>query len=97
MSNLESAKIAIEAELAHARQGLAHYHSRIDALDKTLAQLADIDGGSGAAVEPVAPPIKRGERPQKRWRKSQRRNRRMRGRPTAAINCRSPAATIGSI
>jgi hypothetical protein len=44
MSNLESAKAAIQAELSHAKQGLAYYHSRIDSLEKMLTQLASVSG-----------------------------------------------------
>ena len=40
MSNLESAQAAIEAELSHARNGLQYYHSRIEALESMLGQLA---------------------------------------------------------
>jgi hypothetical protein len=39
MSNLQSAKSAIQAEIAHARQGLAFYQSRIETLEQTLDQL----------------------------------------------------------
>ncbi|HJV87047.1 MAG TPA: hypothetical protein VJ698_16405 [Noviherbaspirillum sp.] len=42
MSKLESAKSAIEAEISHARQGLAYYQSRIEVLEQTLAQLDSI-------------------------------------------------------
>jgi hypothetical protein len=44
-SNLESAKAAIEAEIAHAKQGLAHFVARIEALEKTVAHLVTVDGG----------------------------------------------------
>jgi len=44
MSNLESAKAAIQAELSHAKQGFAYYQSRIDALEKMLIQLASVSG-----------------------------------------------------
>jgi len=44
MSNLESAKAAIEAELAHAKEGFAYYQSRIEAIEKMLAQLANVTG-----------------------------------------------------
>ena len=45
MSNLESARAAIEAELSHARNGLQYYHSRIEALESMLGQLAGFQGG----------------------------------------------------
>ncbi len=44
-SNLESAKAAIEAEIAHAKQGLSHFNARIEALEKTIAHLVTVDGG----------------------------------------------------
>jgi hypothetical protein len=46
MSNLGSAAEALKAELTHAREGLAFYQARIEALEKTLLQLAGIDGGA---------------------------------------------------
>jgi hypothetical protein len=49
MSNLESAKAAIEAELSHAKEGLAFYHSRIEALEKMLSQLANVAGLKSAS------------------------------------------------
>ena len=64
MSNLESAKSAIESELSQAKQGLSFYQSRIDALEKTLLQLAGIDGESVGASTPTASvPAKRGRKP----------------------------------
>lgn len=42
MSNLQSAKSAIEAEIMHARQGLAFYRSRLETLEKTLDQLDSV-------------------------------------------------------
>lgn len=42
MSNLQSAKSAIEAEIMHARQGLAFYQSRLETLEKTLDQLDSV-------------------------------------------------------
>lgn len=53
MSNLESAKKALEAELSQAKQGFAFYQSRIDALTQTLAELDKLQGGGttkGAGV-----------------------------------------------
>ena len=46
MSNLESARAAIEAELSHAKSGLQYYHSRIEALENMLGQLAGFQGGA---------------------------------------------------
>jgi hypothetical protein len=45
MSNMDAAKAAIEAELAHTREGLAFYSLRIEALEKTLSQLSGIASG----------------------------------------------------
>jgi len=42
MSNLQSAKFAIEAEIMHARQGIAFYQSRLETLEKTLDQLDSV-------------------------------------------------------
>lgn len=61
MSNLESARAAIEAELSHAKKGLEYYHSRIGALENMLAQLA---GFQGAVLPPAAATRgKRGRKP----------------------------------
>jgi hypothetical protein len=56
MSNLESARAAIEAELSHAKNGLQYYHSRIEALESMLGQLAGFQGG----VSVPASRVKRG-------------------------------------
>ncbi len=56
MSNLESARAAIEAELSHAKNGLQYYHSRIEALESMLGQLAGFQGG----VTVPASRVKRG-------------------------------------
>ena len=56
MSNLESARAAIEAEIAHAREGFAFYQSRIETLQKMLSQLASVDGAGPA-------PKRRGRKP----------------------------------
>ena len=50
MSNLGSAKAAIEAELSHAKQGLAHYQAQVAALEGALSQLAVIAGASDTAI-----------------------------------------------
>lgn len=39
MSNLQSAKTAIKAEIAHAKQGLDYYKSRVEILEQALDQL----------------------------------------------------------
>jgi len=50
MSNLGSAKTAIEAELSHAKQGLAYYQAQVAALEGALAQLAVISGASDTTI-----------------------------------------------
>lgn len=47
-SNLKSARQAIEAELAHARQGAAFYTARVEALETALQQLESVEGDSTA-------------------------------------------------
>jgi hypothetical protein len=39
MSNLQSAKSAIKAEIIHARQGMDYYKSRVEILEQALTQL----------------------------------------------------------
>jgi hypothetical protein len=63
MSNLESAKAAIQAELSHAKKGLAFYHSRIDSLEKMLTQLANFSGASDASIGASSLKGKRGRKP----------------------------------
>lgn len=65
MSNLETAKVALEAELAQARKGFAYYQSRIDALGKALQQLLELDDATGKTSKPAAPTGKRGRKPGK--------------------------------
>ena len=45
MSNLESAKAAIEAEIAHAKQGVEHFFARVEALENALLHIVAVDGG----------------------------------------------------
>ncbi len=61
VSNLKSAKQAIKAELDHAREGLAFYQSRVEALQEALNTIDSVDtaGANGrkapkAAVEAPA-------------------------------------------
>jgi hypothetical protein len=42
MSNLGSAKAAIQAELTHAREGAAYYESLVNALEEALARLDSV-------------------------------------------------------
>jgi hypothetical protein len=44
MSNLQSAKNALLAELEHARQGLAFYQLQVEGLEHTLASLNTLNG-----------------------------------------------------
>ena len=62
MSNLESAKAAIQAELSHAKKGLEFYQSRIESLEKTLAQLASVSGSSDVPAAGAAVKGKRGRK-----------------------------------
>jgi len=40
MSNLRTARLAIEAEIAHAKKGAAYYMERVSSLEQALAQLS---------------------------------------------------------
>ena len=51
MSNLQSAKEALRAELEHAREGLAYYQSRVEALQQTLSSLSSLDGKAAQSME----------------------------------------------
>lgn len=42
MSNLKSAELAIQAELDHAKQGLAYYQSKVEALEEALAKVHSV-------------------------------------------------------
>lgn len=42
MSNLNTAKLAIQAEIAHAKKGMDYYASRVKALEQTLEELARV-------------------------------------------------------
>jgi hypothetical protein len=53
MSNLKSAKHAIEAELEHAKQGVAFYQSRVEALEDALAKLNIVDTPSRDIIKPA--------------------------------------------
>jgi len=44
-SNLASARQSIQAELAHAREGIAFYMERVEALESALAQLENVEEG----------------------------------------------------
>lgn len=70
VSNLKSARDAIEAELSHARQGVAYYTARVEALEIALHQLDNVEEGGDTAPEEVKPRVgrkagagRRGRRP----------------------------------
>ena len=46
ISNLKSAKRAIEAEMSYAKQGAAYYLARVEALENALHQLESVDTSS---------------------------------------------------
>jgi hypothetical protein len=47
MSNMTSVKSALDAEIKHAKEGIAFYSMRIATLEKMIAQLDQLDGGRG--------------------------------------------------
>lgn len=49
-SNLKSARQAIEAELAHAKQGAAYYATRVEALETALQQLDSVEAGTASST-----------------------------------------------
>jgi hypothetical protein len=64
MSNLDSARSAIEAEIEHAKQGLSFYQARIESLERALQEVARIDGvASHHASLASTAPKKRGPKP----------------------------------
>ncbi|HTN66164.1 MAG TPA: hypothetical protein VL051_08280 [Burkholderiaceae bacterium] len=60
MSNLHTAKLAIEAEIAHAKQGLDYYAERVNSLEQALARIMQAEGGAAA----VAPAPAKAAKPQ---------------------------------
>lgn len=46
MSNMTSVKSALDAEIRHAKEGIAFYSTRIATLEKMIAQLDQLDGAS---------------------------------------------------
>jgi hypothetical protein len=46
MSNLNSARQALKAELEHARKGVAFYESRVVALEEALDKIDSVESGS---------------------------------------------------
>jgi uncharacterized protein YukE len=53
MSNLQSARAAIQAELQHAMKGAAFYQSQVAALQEALEQLNSIAAAGDAQVRPT--------------------------------------------
>jgi len=45
MPHLSAAKAAIEAEIKHAKLGLAHYQARVEALEKAIGHIVALDQG----------------------------------------------------
>ena len=62
MSNLQSAKSAIEAELQHARKGMAYYQTRVESLESALAQLDNLNGSNLLQIESGTGEGRRGRR-----------------------------------
>jgi hypothetical protein len=54
ISNLKSARQAIEAELSHAKKGIAYYTARVEALESALHQLENVEGNGATAKAPKA-------------------------------------------
>jgi hypothetical protein len=50
MSNMTSVKSALDAEIKHAKEGIAFYSMRIATLEKMIAQLDQLDGARGKAA-----------------------------------------------
>lgn len=49
VSNLKAARQAVEAELSYAKQGIAYYMSRAEALEIALHQLENVEGEPSAS------------------------------------------------
>ena len=47
MSNMTSVKSALDAEIKHAREGIAFYSTRIATLEKMIHELEQLDGKAG--------------------------------------------------
>lgn len=54
MSNLNTAKLAIQAEIAHAKKGMDYYVSRVKALEQTLEELAQVSEMSNQQTDVLA-------------------------------------------
>jgi hypothetical protein len=53
MSNLNSARQALKAELDHARKGAAFYESRVVALEDALDKIDSVESGNHKASDPA--------------------------------------------
>lgn len=51
MSNMTSVKTALDAEIKHAKEGIAFYSTRIATLEKMIQQLDQLDGAR--ATDPI--------------------------------------------
>lgn len=51
MSNLQTATLAIEAEIVHAKNGLAYYAARVNALEQALAEIKNVKESSSASPQ----------------------------------------------
>lgn len=58
MSNLKTAKLAVEAEISHARQGMSYYAARVKSLEQALAELDNVGEEGKTSSEAVAKPKK---------------------------------------
>ncbi len=56
MSNLQTATLAIEAEIVHAKNGLTYYSARVKALEQALAELKNLKESSAAMSQTAKPP-----------------------------------------
>ena len=56
VSNLRSARRAIEAEMSYAKQGAAYYLSRVEALEIALHQLETVDSNTRSSAKESKPP-----------------------------------------
>jgi len=63
MSNLEAARVALQAELDHAKTGHAFYAERIASLEQALVQISSLGGGRDAKAPAPKAKAKRGRKP----------------------------------
>lgn len=56
MSNMQTATLAIEAEIVHAKNGLAYYAARVKALEQTLAEIRNVGESPAASTQPAKLP-----------------------------------------